>query len=178
MAIDIKVGDEDQDSASGEEEKDLNTQASMKMVARSAVDGSVMVFDHPDIDIILMPDKGKVLTLPKDLMTDDVYETQSHLFKHLTKKSADLSPVNTLPVLVPPCAAGAKPTKRIFPFASPKPVMGLPQYFSLMNCFLLFCDIFFLNLTSLEHFLHLIIDLFNFSNLFLFFVSISIKKAN
>lgn len=86
MAIDIKVGTDDQELSSGDSEKELGTQASMKMVARSAVDGSIMVFDHPDIDIILMPDKGKVLTLPKDLMTDDVYETQSHLFKHLTKK--------------------------------------------------------------------------------------------
>ena len=47
--------------------------------------------------------------------------------KHLYKKSDDLSPVNTLPVLVPPCAAGASPTKRIFPFVSPNPVIGLPQ---------------------------------------------------
>ena len=28
----------------------------------------------------------------------------------LIRKSADLSPVKTLPVLLPPCAAGAKPT--------------------------------------------------------------------
>jgi len=86
MAINIKVEEEEQFSTEEEGEENVNTQASMKMVARSAVDGSIMVFDHPDIDIIVMPENGKVLTLPKDLMTDDVYETQSHLFKHLTKK--------------------------------------------------------------------------------------------
>ena len=37
------------------------------------------------------------------------------LNKHLYKNSDDLSPVNTRPVLVPPCAAGAKPTKSILP---------------------------------------------------------------
>jgi hypothetical protein len=48
-------------------------------------------------------------------------------YKHLNKKSPDLSPVKALPVLVPPCAAGAKPKIKIFPFLSPKPVTGLPQ---------------------------------------------------
>ena len=47
--------------------------------------------------------------------------------KHLNKKSPDLSPVKALPVLVPPCAAGASPKINIFPFLSPKPVTGLPQ---------------------------------------------------
>ena len=37
------------------------------------------------------------------------------LCKHLYKKLEDLSPVKTLPVLVPPCAAGANPTNKIFP---------------------------------------------------------------
>ena len=53
----------------------------------------------------------------------------------LNKKSPDLSPVNALPVLVPPCAAGAKPKIINFALLSPKPVTGLPQYFSLIFCF-------------------------------------------
>ena len=44
------------------------------------------------------------------------------LNKHLNKKSPDLSPVKALPVLVPPCAAGARPTINSFAFISPKPV--------------------------------------------------------
>ena len=32
--------------------------------------------------------------------------------------------MKTLPVLVPPWAAGASPTNNIFPFVSPKPVIG------------------------------------------------------
>ena len=49
------------------------------------------------------------------------------LNKHLNKNSADLSPVNGLPVLFPPWAAGAKPRINISAFSSPKPGTGLPQ---------------------------------------------------
>ena len=49
------------------------------------------------------------------------------LNKHLNKKSPDLSPVKALPVLVPPWAAGANPSIKIFASISPKPVTGLPQ---------------------------------------------------
>ena len=47
--------------------------------------------------------------------------------KHLNKKSPDLSPVNALPVRVPPCAAGANPIIKIFASILPKPVTGFPQ---------------------------------------------------
>ena len=62
--------------------------------------------------------------------------------KTFKRKSPDLSPVNARPVLVPPCAAGAKPMIINFAFKSPKPVTGLPQYFSLIFCFLFSKDIF------------------------------------
>ena len=79
---------------------------------------------------------------------------------HLYKNSDDLSPVKTLPVLVAPCAAGARPTNNILALISPKPVIGFPQYFWSMNCFLFFLTIFFLNSISLEHLLQFIIFLF------------------
>ena len=60
---------------------------------------------------------------------DDVNKLINDLKDDTFKKYEDLSPVNTLPVLLPPCAAGANPTKRILPFISPNPVIGLPQYF-------------------------------------------------
>ena len=49
------------------------------------------------------------------------------LYKHLNKKSLDLSPVNALPVLVPPWAAGANPKIKSLAFTSPNPVTGFPQ---------------------------------------------------
>ena len=49
------------------------------------------------------------------------------LNKQLKRKSADLSPVKTLPVLLPPCAAGAKPMIINFAFLFPYPITGFPQ---------------------------------------------------
>ena len=48
----------------------------------------------------------------------------------------------------------------IFPFISPKPFIGFPQYFSFLNCFLFSLAIFFLKKTNLVHFLQLVIFLF------------------
>ena len=48
-------------------------------------------------------------------------------YSDLNKKSPDLSPVNALPVLVPPCAAGAKPIIANFELIFPKPGTGFPQ---------------------------------------------------
>ena len=46
---------------------------------------------------------------PSSLWSDLGWLANLALKRHLNKKSADLSPVNTLPVLFPPCAAGASP---------------------------------------------------------------------
>jgi hypothetical protein len=43
------------------------------------------------------------------------------------RKSPDRSPVNTRPVRLPPCAAGARPSRRIRAAGSPKPAIGRPQ---------------------------------------------------
>jgi hypothetical protein len=54
--------------------------------ARRTMDGDVMVFDHADIDIIIMPNKGKVLSLAKDLMTEVVYGASNRLCSYLSKR--------------------------------------------------------------------------------------------
>ena len=46
------------------------------------------------------------------------------------RKSPEASPVNTRPVRLPPCAAGASPTSRIRASGSPKPGTGRAQYVS------------------------------------------------
>lgn len=53
---------------------------------RRTMDGDVMVFDHADIDIIVMPNKNKILSIPKDLMTEVVYGAEDRLYKYLSKK--------------------------------------------------------------------------------------------
>lgn len=54
--------------------------------ARKALDGNIMIFDHIDIDIVIMPDKKKVVAFVKEEFGDEIYEAQNRLFKFLAKK--------------------------------------------------------------------------------------------
>ena len=55
------------------------------------------------------------------------FSNKLNKIKGKNKKFPDLSPVNALPVLVPPCAAGARPRIISLAFVSPKPVTGFAQ---------------------------------------------------
>ena len=83
MSIVMKVGTQP-DSATAEVEE--KPHASMEMVARKTLDGNIMIMDHIDVDIIVIPGSNKVLTLPKQSLSEDVYDTQDRLFKFLTRK--------------------------------------------------------------------------------------------
>jgi hypothetical protein len=84
MAIEFKVGTPSEGGKAVDEPKKV--QATLELNIRKASDGSLMIRDHTDIDIIVMPKKKKVLTLVKNHFTDDVYDAQNRLFKYLTKK--------------------------------------------------------------------------------------------
>jgi len=53
---------------------------------RRALNGDLMIFDHKDIDIIIMMEKKKIVAFAKDLMSEVVYGAESRLFEHLRKK--------------------------------------------------------------------------------------------
>jgi len=57
-----------------------------KINIREAHNGDLMIFDHPDIDIVVMVEKQKVVTFAKDLATDIVYGTSSRLMERLRTK--------------------------------------------------------------------------------------------
>jgi len=84
MAIKITVKGPDAEEELTSDENP--TQITMELQARKSLNGDIMVFDHPDIDIIIMPENLKVLALSKDLMDDSIYETQNQLFKFLHKR--------------------------------------------------------------------------------------------
>ena len=44
-----------------------------------------MIYDHKDIDIILMQEKKKIVAFAKDMLTDTVYGAESRLFEYLKK---------------------------------------------------------------------------------------------
>ena len=54
--------------------------------ARQALNGDIMIFDHKEIDIVILVEKKKVVTFAKDLMSDSVYGAESRLLEHLRKK--------------------------------------------------------------------------------------------
>tara|TARA_R110000751_G_scaffold87779_2_gene173866 strand:- start:234 stop:761 length:528 start_codon:yes stop_codon:yes gene_type:complete len=54
--------------------------------AKKTIDGNIILFGHPDIDIIIMPSKSKVICMPKDELDDELYDTQKRMFRFLVKK--------------------------------------------------------------------------------------------
>jgi|TARA_Y100000034_G_scaffold49700_1_gene61395 hypothetical protein len=61
-------------------------QVTIELNARKTLDGNIMIFDHEDIDIVVMAKEKKILSFAKDAMTDKVYDAQDRLYKFLRKK--------------------------------------------------------------------------------------------
>lgn len=57
---------------------------------RKTLSGDLMLREHPEIDIIVIPEKNKVLVLPKDEQTDHIYKLQEKLFKYMVQKGVIL----------------------------------------------------------------------------------------
>ena len=54
--------------------------------ARKTIDGNILIFDHPDMDILILPKKNKIVSLPKDELDDELHDGQHRLFKFLVRK--------------------------------------------------------------------------------------------
>jgi len=52
-----------------------------EMNMRKALNGDLLVFDHVDIDIVLMVEKKKLVAFPKDIMSEVVYGAESRLME-------------------------------------------------------------------------------------------------
>jgi len=52
--------------------------------------GHYMLREHPEIDVIVIPDKQKVLVLPKDEQTEHVYKLQERLFQYMVQRGVIL----------------------------------------------------------------------------------------
>jgi len=61
-------------------------QATVELKARKALDGSLLIMDHKKIDIAVMPEQMKVVTFPKTIATEDVYDYQNRLMEMLADK--------------------------------------------------------------------------------------------
>tara|TARA_Y100000310_G_C20257335_1_gene611978 strand:- start:25 stop:531 length:507 start_codon:yes stop_codon:yes gene_type:complete len=64
----------------------IGPEATVELNARRTLEGDLMIFDHDQIDIVVMTEKNKVVVFPKDNITEDVYPTQSRFFDLLVKR--------------------------------------------------------------------------------------------
>ena len=64
MTISIKMDLPDNKS----QEKEVQEDISVKLNARKSIDGNVMIFDHIDIDIVMMPEKKKIVALFEEVL--------------------------------------------------------------------------------------------------------------
>lgn len=94
--INVKITDEDpqpdqaldsETGVGGEEKSKRPPQLfTIKLKARRTLDGDIIISDHPDIDIVLMPSKKKVIAFSRESFDDHIYQTQDRLMKYLIKK--------------------------------------------------------------------------------------------
>lgn len=81
MPIKIKIKkDEDQKKEKIYYKFDLNS--------RKSIDGNIIIYSHPEIDIMISPTKLKIITFPKVSLTDYVYDVQKRFFDFLRNKGA------------------------------------------------------------------------------------------
>lgn len=103
--INVKVTDDDpqpdqalgSDSQKNTEPKKPPQIFTIKLKVRRTLDGNFIVSEHPDIDIVIMPEKKKIIAFSKNNFDDHVYQTQDRLMKYLIKKG----------VLMPDSVAGS-----------------------------------------------------------------------
>jgi hypothetical protein len=55
----------------------------IKLKISKTLDGNMLVKDHRSVDIIVMPDKGKIVMVPRGEYSDDVYAEQDKMASYL-----------------------------------------------------------------------------------------------
>lgn len=84
MAIKVKLGDEDPPIKI--KIKESPTEETIKLNVKRSLSGDIMIYDHDDIDIVVLPSKNKILTFAKQYYGDHVYEAQNRFFTFLRKR--------------------------------------------------------------------------------------------
>jgi hypothetical protein len=55
----------------------------ISVAVRKTLDGHIMVTSHHNFNIVIIPDKGKILSVPKNEYSDETYNNQDEMFKYL-----------------------------------------------------------------------------------------------
>lgn len=70
--------------------KDKNTGLQKEVQISKTLSGDFLMREHPELDIVIMPSKFKILALPKHEQSDHVYDHQERLFNYMVKKGVVL----------------------------------------------------------------------------------------
>ena len=84
MAINIKLGASDPPIKVTI--KQNLVEETIELKARKSLAGDIMIYDHNDIDIVIIPKNRKILTFAKEYYGDNVYEAQNRFFRFLKKR--------------------------------------------------------------------------------------------
>ena len=82
MTVKVTIGEPKSPPA----EKESPVVAKIDLQIRKTLNGDIYITDHNDIDIIILKEKKKVLTIAKELMSELVYGAQDRLFKFLVRR--------------------------------------------------------------------------------------------
>lgn len=85
MAINIKISQEKPEPIKVIVRPN-KVEETIQLKARKSLGGDIMIYDHDDIDIVIMPNKKKILTFAKEYYGDHVFEAQNRFFKFLMKR--------------------------------------------------------------------------------------------
>jgi len=61
-------------------------QAHVTLIAKKNLNGHIVVYDHPDLDVVFDDKKSQIILFPKSKMTDHVYNAQRRLLDYFIKK--------------------------------------------------------------------------------------------
>ena len=64
---------------------DIKMDPRIQLKARKTLEGNILILDHEDIDIVLVKEKKKCVTFPKNNLSDRVYDSQDRVFKFLAR---------------------------------------------------------------------------------------------
>jgi hypothetical protein len=62
------------------------TRVTLELKARKSLNGNIIILDHKEIDIVVMPSSSKIVTFAKDDFSETVYEAQDRFFTYLKRK--------------------------------------------------------------------------------------------
>ena len=85
MALLVKIGSAVDDGVT-DAEVAQKPGIKVRLDIRKTLSGDLIIADHPDIDIVVMPKKIKILVLATELESGTVYGAQSRLFEFLRSR--------------------------------------------------------------------------------------------